>query len=252
MVRSVVSLLAVCLALTACETAPPVDRGASGAFQRSLNTRSYGYTMVADPTGSAPTPTVERFEVRPGDCSRNKGWDDCANDRERSELGERSKSTGAGQEWWYGWSFYIPDDYVNVYPTKVALGQFHQDKSHPVWMFQNAEGGYHLDDQVFGSTRQYYELISEADLRGKWHRVEVHAKWSRGQDGFFGVWVDGKHKVDFAGPTMTAQAVYFKYGIYRSFLSRYKALKGVDAVPPQVVYFANVKRSRTRAGLAAE
>ncbi len=251
MVRLVVSLLAMCFAVTACETVPSVDRGAFGAFQRSLNTRSYGYTVVADPTGTAPAPRVERFEVRPGDCSRNEGWDDCAKDRERSELSEAVKATGPGQEWWYGWSLYVPDGYVNVYPTKVALGQFHQDKSHPVWMFQNAQGGYHLDDQVFGSTRRYYELIPESDLRGKWHRIEVHAKWSRGQDGFFRVWADGKHKVDVAGPTMTAQAVYFKYGLYRSFLSRYKTAKSADAVPAQTVYYANVKRSRTREGLAA-
>lgn len=251
MIRTFVPLMAVCFALTACATPSSVDRGAFGAFMRSLNTKSYGYTVVADPTGSAPTSMVERFEVRPGDCSANEGWSDCANDRERSELSEATKSTGAGQEWWYGWSLYVPDGYVNVYPAKVALGQFHQDKSHPVWMFQNSDGGYHLDDQVVGSTRRYYELVSESELRGKWHRIEVHARWSRGQDGFFRVWVDGKHKVDVAGPTMSARAVYFKYGLYRSFLSRYKQAKGVDAVPAQTVYYANVRRAKTREGLAA-
>jgi hypothetical protein len=34
----------------------------------------------------------------------------------------------------------------NVSPAKVALGQFHQDKGHVVWMFQNQNfstpGGY--------------------------------------------------------------------------------------------------------------
>ena len=234
--------------LTACQT---IDRGSFGPFMRSLNTKSYGYQVVADPTGAAPTALVERFEVRPGDCAANTGWDDCANDRERSELSENGGRTPAGRTWWYGWSLYLPSDYPNVYPTKVALGQFHQSSSHPVWMFQNSSGGYHLDDQVHGSTVRYHTLIDEKALRGRWHRIEVQARWSRKEDGFMRVWVDGNQKVDHAGPTMDADEVYFKYGVYRSFLSRYKTARKVDAVPPQVAYFANVRRSATREGLAA-
>jgi hypothetical protein len=58
--------------------------------------------------------------------------------------------------------------------------------------------------------------------------------------------------VDYAGQTMTADVTYFKYGIYRSALSRYKQAKGVAEVPAQTVYFANVKRAKTREGLQAE
>lgn len=247
MFKSVIAAVATSLLLAACQT---VDRGTFGSFQRSLNSKSYGYTVVPDPTGTAPTPTVERFEVRPGDCSRNESWSDCDNDRERSELSEAAKATGPGSEWWYGWSLYVPADYVNVYPTKVALGQFHQDKSHVIWMFQNGAGGYTLDDQVFGSSRAAHELITDGDLRGKWHRIEVHAKWSHGDDGFMRVWVDGVQKADYTGQTMTASATYFKYGIYRSYLSRYKMFKQADEVPAQVVYYANVRRASTREGLA--
>ncbi|MBC8159141.1 MAG: heparin lyase I family protein [Alphaproteobacteria bacterium] len=235
------------LGLSACQT---VDRGSFGAFKRSLNTTSHGYAVVEDPTGSAPTKSVERFEVRPGDCGSSGGWSDCEKDRERSELGESSKSATRGSSKWYGWSFFVPEDYVNIYPTKVALGQFHQDKSHVVWMFQNASGGYHLDDQVLGSSRMNYKLIDEKDLRGKWHHIEVHAKWAKKDDGFFKVWVNGEQKVDYSGQTMTATATYFKYGIYRSYMSRYKDAKGVDEVPGQVVYYANVRRASEKEGLA--
>lgn len=236
------------LGSSACQT---VDRGAFGQFQRSLNNTSYGYSVIDDPTGSAPTKFVERFEVRPGDCGSNAGWSDCLNDRERSELSELRKSVTRGTSQWYGWSLFLPENYVNIYPTKVALGQFHQENSHVIWMFQNSKGGYHLDDQVFGSTRRYYTLIDESELRGKWHRIEVQADWTDEDDGFFRVWVDGEQKVDYSGPTMTAKASYFKYGIYRSFLSRYRNLNGIEEVPGQVVYFANVRRAGDRAGLAA-
>lgn len=235
-------------AVLSCAVAA-ADRGDFGPFERSLNATPRGYAVVADPTGSAPVPKVERFEVRPGDCGANSGWNDCTSDRERSELSEHGDRNPEGATWWYGWSFYIPTDFPNVFPTKVALGQFHEEKSHVVWMFQNHRDGYHLDDQVEGHTRRYYELIPDAELRGRWHRIEVQARWSRGSDGFFRVWVDGEQKVDHNGQTMTAERVYFKYGLYRSFLSRYKKVAGANSVPTQIVYFANVRRAESRAGL---
>ena len=238
--------LLVVLALSAYQT---VDRGSFEAFTRSLNSTSYGYQVVEDPTGSAPTPMVERFEVQPGDCGATTGWSDCANDRERSELSQNGNRNPVGSTYWYGWSIFFPENYKNVYPTKVALGQFHQEKSHVVWMFQNSSGGYHLDDQVDGFTWMYYKLIDENDLREIWHRIEVHVKWSNKGDGFFKVWVNGEQKVYYSGKTMTATKTYFKYGIYRSFLSRYKNAKGSKEVPEQVVYYANVRRANSREGL---
>jgi len=241
---------ALLLGLAACQTLT-LDRGNFGGFKRSLNNTSHGYQQIPDPTGSAPTETVERFEVRPGDCGRDSGWSDCANDRERSELSE-SGLNKTGETYWYGWDIYFPEDYVNIYPTKVALGQFHQRESHPVWMFQNADGGYSLDDQVFGQTRRYHRLIAEKDLRGKWHRIELQVKWSRERDGFFRVWVNGTQMVNHEGYTLRSKSgTYFKYGIYRSFMSRYKHFKKIEEVPGQVVYFANVRRGKTRAELAA-
>lgn len=53
-----------------------LDRGTFGPFVLSLNDTRHGYQVVRDPTGAAPSKQVERFEVRPGDCNRNGGWDD--------------------------------------------------------------------------------------------------------------------------------------------------------------------------------
>jgi hypothetical protein len=237
------------LGLTSACTLTGPDRGTFGPFARSLNNTDWGYSVIPDPTGSAPVPMVERFEVRPGDCNGDTGWDDCTNDRERSELSERGGRNPRGFEAWYGWSFYLPEDYPNVFPTKTALGQFHQQGSHPVWMFQNSSGGLSLDDQVTGGTRRYHKLISQDDLLGRWHRIEVHARWTREDDGFFDVWVNGEQKVDYRGQTMDADLVYFKYGVYRSFMSRYRNRYNVKDVPGQTALYANVRRASTRAGL---
>jgi hypothetical protein len=223
-----------------------VDRGNFGPFERSLNTTSYGYSIIDDPTGKAPTRLVEKFTVKPGDCGAGSGWSDCHNDRERSELTEVNKSNYTGTEYWYGWSLYVPQDYPNVYPTKTALGQFHQDRAHPVWMFQNAAGGYHLDNQVDGYSKRYYKLIDQSNFRGKWHQIEVHARWTSNDDGFFRVWVNGDQKVDYQGKTLSVSRVYFKYGVYSSFMSRYKNAKNTDIVPGQTAYFTNVKRGKSR------
>lgn len=226
-----------------------IVRGTFGSFFRSLNTTSYGYLVLEDPTTTAPVEKVEAFEVRPGDCESDSGWSDCENDRERSELSEADKDTLPGDMHWYGWNIYFPEDYPNIYPTKTALGQFHQLDAHPVWMFQHSDSGYYLDDQVFGTTREYHKLIDESDLRGQWHNIELQVLWATDGSGYFRVWVDGVQKVDYSGQTMDAEKVYFKYGIYRSFMSRYKDANNVTEVPRQKVYYSNVKRSNTREGL---
>ena len=235
-----------------------VNRGIFGKAKRSLNKSPHGYTVISDPTTNAPTKLVEVFEVRPGDCYKNpgvNGWDDCSHDRERSELTENnSKPNRHGSEFWYGWNIYFPENYINIYPTKTALGQFHQRSSHPIWMFDNASssGGYMLEETVSDYARTRHKLISEEDLRGKWQKIEVHAKWSRSDTGVFQVWVNGDLKLDYKGKTMTAKEVYFKYGVYRSYMVNYKAENKVSEVPAQTVYFSNVKKGHAREGLAAQ
>lgn len=75
-----------------------LDRGEFGVFLRSLNVKPYGYTVIVDPTGNAPSRLIERFEVRPGDCHFSGGWSDCRSDRERSELWEQGKRSPHGSE----------------------------------------------------------------------------------------------------------------------------------------------------------
>jgi len=237
------SVALIALILSGCQI---LNKGSFGPFKRSLNNASYGYSVVPDPTGTAPTEYVERFEVRPGDCSSDSGWSDCANDRERSEL-SGSKDNYPGSEFWYGWSLYIDEDYPNIYPTKTALAQFHQKDDYPAFMFQNSSGGYWID-RNFGTTTHEVKIIDDEDFRGRWNKIEVHAKWHE-RDGFFIVYVNGEEKWRYEGQTMTADAVYFKYGVYRSFLDKYKSAYSVEDVPKQVAYYSNVKRSRSRDGL---
>ena len=243
--RWITCLAMVLLAATAL--AAQAQASGNWSFKRSLNTSAYGYTLVEDHTGSAPSTKVERFEVRAGDCGAQPGWSDCDSDRERSELSENG-SAPLGSEYWYGWSFYLPPNHPNIYPAKVAFGQFHQRNSRsPAFMFQNDAGGL-LIDKNFGHSTERVPLISQDDLLGRWHHIEVHAKWDK-LDGFFRVYVNGDLRYETTGSTSSGADIYFKYGLYRSFLSRYKTKIGTQEVPTQVVLFANVRRATTRQGL---
>jgi hypothetical protein len=223
-----------------------LDRGSFGDFRRSLNSTSYGYQIIQDPTGKAPCKDVEVFEVRPGDSGKDQYYDDSKNDRERSELSEISKDQFPGNEYWYGFYLYLPEDFPNVYPVKVSLGQFHQKDTNPAWMFENENGGYWLFEQISGRIRHKYKLIDEEGLRGKWHKIEMHIKWSKKKDGFFTLWLDELKMVDYKGQTMSGKRVYFKYGVYRTYISKYYKEKSIKDVPAQKAYYCCIKRGSTR------
>jgi len=237
-------LSAVTLALVAWAALPvradSIDDIRGWSFTKSLpdNYKPYGFNVVdrADRYPVRTGPSSLRFEVQPGDCSwQAGGWNDCEHDRERHELKAASWSGGEG---WYQWSVYLPRDYPVIFPAKVALGQFHQESGHVAWMFQNKDGGLAVDNQVQGSTLHLKPILSDADMRGHWSDILVHARWSAGKDGFFRVFVNGETMPRYAwsGPTQSAgKRVYFKFGIYRSYVSRRPG-----KAPAQVVYYDDV------------
>jgi len=216
-------------------------------FRRSLSERPHGVTTVP---GFKKGP-VQRFEVRPGDCTSR----DCYRDRERAELGEVDASSRVGDEYWYEFSFYLAKDFPNIYPAKTALGQFHQKGvTSPPVLFQfgipqgSNTSSYYLD--LNQTKLGHFPLISEQNLRGRWQDIRVHARWSTAPDGFIRVYVNGRLAADVAGPNTThANPIYFKYGVYRTFLSRYKRAYGSADVPAQSALFRSVRKSEAMKGL---
>ena len=70
-------------------------------------------------------------------------------------------------------------------------------------------------DPLFGGPRDKV-LSTLDDMRGNWTDVLVHTNWSRKDDGFFRVYVNGKTDpvFSYSGKTRLMD-VYFKFGIYR-------------------------------------
>jgi hypothetical protein len=211
--------------------------GQYSGFTRILGAKNtYGYKKASAPEPVREGKVSERFELHTGDCGAAEGWDDCASDRERSELTQQPPHSLPGKEYWYAWSLFVPESYKNIFPTKVCLGQFHQIGAlSPPLMFQNANGGYWLDlNQIEEDPKL---LIDDKNLRGRWHDLLVNARWSKKKDGFLKVWVNGELKFSRNGANLKREGrIFFQYGIYRSFLSRNKAKH-----PDQVVYFDAVR-----------
>lgn len=120
-----ICLLFISILLTGCSSINHKREGFSSAFYRSLNSTSHGYNIVKDPTGSAPTEEVERFEVRAGDCSQDSVWSDCKNNRERSEVAS-PRMRFIGNEEKYTWYMYVPEDWQDVVPAYNVYGQIFQ------------------------------------------------------------------------------------------------------------------------------
>ncbi len=246
--RVLLLIVMLSIGLAGCQTVSG-DTASGWSLKKSLsaNFKGYGYQIVSKADGHPVRAgdNALRFEVRAGDCSWSPGgWNDCDNDRERHEL--LSADSWSGGTVWYHWSIYLPADYPIIYPVKVALGQFHQKGSHPVWMFQNGNGGYIVDNQTSGSTSWTTPILTDEEMRGNWNDILVHARWTSERDGFFNVYVNGETEPrhTWNGPTKKPGGqVYFKFGLYRSFMSRRPGDE-----PTQVVYYDEVNRASTCAG----
>ena len=212
----------------------PKDVVSGSKFKKSLTGKYYKkYGMeVVNKSDGHPVRSGEksiRFELRAGDCGKDKdgGWNDCKKNRERHELSGRYRVSKG--ENWYAWSIYMPEDFKNVDPVSVILGQFHQEKKHVIWMFKNKRGGYWIENYVPEYTVGSTQILSKEELLGKWNDILVNVNWTHKDDGYFKLWANNKLILDFKGATKSKGVkTYFKFGIYRSKVSIYKQIHKKD------------------------
>lgn len=219
-----------------------------GSFAMQSAKKDYSYQRVRFQDGTR----AERFEVRAGDCPRDTG--DCASDRERVEFSQRGKRQPNGSQQWVAWSVYIPSDFPKQGRRMYTkLGQFHQEgNGGPRLLFElsdrsffmNMKSPHVLDDDPMNPTGdfEFIDIASRSQMLGKWTRIMVNVRWSTGDDGFVHLFRNGKRIWSYAGPTTnTSKPQYFKYGLYRSFVSRCGG-----PCPTLVAYYKDVKSGRDR------
>jgi hypothetical protein len=223
--------------------------------ERSLSTTKWGYQIVKSPVRAGKR--AQRFEVRPGDCSGDSGWSDCDNDRERSEI-TLKKDWRYGTTQWIGFSVYVPQDFKASSKVNTTVGQIHQRggpsgtagglPSFPPLMQLEMRGGSYIAGVhiLTGSASNVrdnvkkFPLASINAMRGKWTDILIHLDTAKGKE-VLEVYVNGQRKAaltDFIN--FIPKEFYFKYGIYRSFVSRHGG-----PMPTQILYIDEVKLGKS-------
>ena len=173
-----------------------------------------------------------RFELRDGDCNDPPAphWNDCKTDRERFELS--GKDMFDGEEGWYAWSIFIPKDYVDIETGATDLGQFNLEPGEDpdpccVFTINKKKSGYELELNILKSNKWTHKSValnlSDEEMSGNWSDFIINFKWSKKDDGFIKLWLNNELVYEHSGQNFSkdTEATYFKFGIYRSALSRY-------------------------------
>ena len=201
---------------------------------------------IEHPSGT----TVWYFELPGGACH----GPDCRTDRERTQLMQSRADNVVGQGYRYTFSVMIPSDVPDVDPTNLLLWEIKPmgpGKPSVTFELRGNAIDFVLSDPraVQGSPMRPLQpaVIDRvtSSARGRWLDFVVDARWARDASGFIDVYLDGGRVVSHRGPNIDAnsdrQAVMF--GLYRSFISRYKERHGVARLPTQRALFANVGRT---------
>jgi Polysaccharide lyase len=132
------------------------------------------------------------------------------------------------QEYWYGFSIYLPDDYV---PDTVweIVAQWHgnadkgESATNPPLSLSTKGGTWKLNnkwtaDRITTSGNvQSRSFNFGTYARGRWTDWVFRIKWSYGTQGILEAWKDGKKVLSAKGPNTynDARMPFFKMGIYK-------------------------------------
>lgn len=220
-----------------------------GKFHLESGVKPWSYSSVVFPDGVRG----EKFELRAGDCQKI----DCKTDRERVEK-IQDKSPALGKDLWVAWSVYLPANFPRQGRRMYTkIGQWHLPKHHgkgqgPNVLFEVSDECLQLTvkdprvadiDPMHPAPNMFNKcIVSRKMILGHWTRYMVNAKWSTGVDGYLRVFVNGTLTWSYQGQTVNVPVrPYFRYGLYRSFVSRCGA-----ACPTQIAYYRNLRQGRTR------
>lgn len=277
--------LAACVSMetdtSSSKNASSVAKNVSISSQELSGKRQpWSYKRVSDPLGVKDT--VERFELRNGDCAGSDctPYDVGASDRpprKRARI-ERHVVTRLeqGEEAWYRFSFMIPSSEFNTLRgvhTSIAQLFMHSPGSFggaPIWMLLIRDDG-----RTIVARKSRPVILRESDIDAAaavkfqagdidsttvsrstvgtlggsvpmdtWIDVAVHFKWSQGQDGFTTTYVNGQRVGTYSGPTSFPDTyLEYDYGIYQSGTN---FGRGGGGIPPQVIYYGNVSLKYAR------
>tara|TARA_B100000767_G_scaffold27410_1_gene23875 strand:+ start:70 stop:588 length:519 start_codon:yes stop_codon:yes gene_type:complete len=155
----------------------------------------------------------------------------------------------------------LSKDFVDTYPTNTSLGQVHQYggpsgtaggfASLPPLIQIDARRGYlfFIWHDLGGSATnvidfpRYKKLKPLKDMTEVWTDISFCLDFRNKR---IDAWVDGIKKVEILKSPIffRPKGIYFKHGIYRSFISKYKQLTG-GKMPSQIVFYDEIRRGNS-------
>ncbi len=224
-----------------------------------MNQNDYNFNYIKDNSKARAGDYFQKFELRDGDCFGDDNWSDCDNDRQRIELSSEPNQAVSGKQC-YGYSIKLSNSFTDIKKVSTTLGQIHQKggpsgKANslpsfpPLIQIDARKGNLYLNWHKLSGSRnnvndesKYYKLKSLKSMKGVWTDISVCLDF---KNGGIDAWVDGENKIKILEPPIffEPKSIYFKHGIYQSFISAYKSIKG--ETPTQIVYYDEVRRGHS-------
>lgn len=157
----------------------------------------------------------------------------------RSEIEpDAGSSTSATSEAWYGFSMYVPSDWL-VSTNPESPIQFHQQPdvsgSEPVGLWIDGANFEMMITKGKNVGNTY--ITGPAVVKGAWNDIVLHIKWDAGTNGIVQAWVNGKQFADYKGITnFPGQGYYAKVGAYKWYWQD-NSTKETPGLTSRIYYF---------------
>jgi len=254
------------------EGKPSLKTSSKSGFKHHTNHmghNDHNFKYIEDKNKARAGKYFQRFELRDGDCFGDDVWSDCDTDRERVEFSaeplQRPKKTQC-----YGYSLMLSEDFIDIYPVHTSLGQVHQKGGPtgkaegmasfpPLIQIDALNGNLQFNwHKLSGSATNVidmgmgdlYKLKSLEDMKGVWTDISFCLDFKNKR---MDAWVDGIKKVEILESPIffKPKSIYFKHGIYRSFIKKYKSHAYYTdeswngKMPTQTVFFDEIRRGNS-------
>ena len=224
-----------------------------------MGQNKHNFTYLMDNSKSRSGNFYQKFELRNGDCFGDENWNDCDNDRQRIELSSEPNQPISGKQC-YGYSIKLSNNFTDIRKVSTTLGQIHQkggpsgkannlSSFPPLIQIDARKGNLYLNwHKLSGSKNnvkdesKYYKLKTLKSMKGVWTDISLCLDFENKR---IDAWVDGNNivKIQESPIFFEPKSIYFKYGIYQSFISNYTSFKG--ETPTQIVYYDEVRRGNS-------
>ena len=224
-----------------------------------MSQNKHNFSYLEDSLKSRNGNYYQKFELRYGDCFDDENWSDCDNDRQRIELSSEPNQPISGRQC-YGYSIKLSNSFTDIRKVSTTLGQIHQkggpsgkanslSSYPPLIQIDARKGNLYLNWHKLSGSRdnvkdesKYYKLKTLKSMRGVWTDISLCLDFEKKR---IDAWVDGNNVVKILKSPIffEPESIYFKHGIYQSFISNYTSFKG--ETPTQIVYYDEVRRGNS-------